>query len=461
MRGESSGDSSLISRGCDVIRIVYGFEQGRTLLERRPTFQIETPPSIENRNIELFGSPISTLEGVRRILSDVRENGDGAVQDYARRIDGQETWPLEIPKEHWRAAKKKISNDLTSALETAANRIRAFHQTAIPTPWYDDSLGYGERLVPLERVGIYVPGGTANYPSTVLMAGIPARVAGVKEIVVCTPDPSPVVLAAAQIADVDRLFQIGGAQAIGAMAFGTASVPQVDKVCGPGNIFVTLAKREVYGIVDIDGLYGPTETVVVADGSADPVLCAADLLAQAEHDVMASPILLTTSHAIAERVATEIETQLKSLTREPIARTAIETQGVAVVVDNLQEAIALVNAFAPEHVSLLVQDPAAFARSVQHAGGIFIGENSPEVIGDYVAGPSHIMPTGGTARFASYLGVHQFLKHMPVVSLSFDRMRELGPSAVALGMAEGLTAHARAMSLRLENETYPKDKSSG
>ncbi len=432
------------------MRIVHGYEQGRALLERRPGFETNVPPSVERRNTELFGAALSAVEGVRRILADVRERGDDAVRDYARRIDGQDLTSLEVPQERWAAAEQGLPTDLTAALYTAAGRIRGFHQAAMPKAWQDDARGYGETVVPLERVGLYVPGGTASYPSTVLMTAIPAKVAGVGQVVMCTPDPSPVVLAAARIAGVDQLFQIGGAQAIGAMAFGTESVPQVDKVCGPGNIFVALAKREVYGMVDIDGLYGPTETMVIADDSADPALCAADLLAQAEHDEMASPMLLTTSAAMAERVTAEVERQLCTLDRRAIARAAIDGQGVTVVVDTPEQAIALANAFAPEHVSLLVREPAKYVRLIQHAGGIFVGESSPEVIGDYVAGPSHTMPTGGSARFASYLGVHHFLKHVPVVSLSVAQMRELGPSAMALGMAEGLTAHARAMELHLE-----------
>ena len=440
------------------MRIVHGYEQGRALLERRPGFETNVPPSVERRNAELFGTPLSAVEGVRRILADVRERGDAAVRDYARRIDGQDLASLEVPLEHWTAAEQGLPSDLTAALHTAAGRIRDFHQAAMPKAWRDDAQGHGETIVPLERVGVYIP---RDLTSSVLMDAVPAKVAGVRELVVCTPDPSPATLTAARIAGVDRLFQVGGAQAIGAMAFGTESVPKVDKVCGGGNIFVALAKREVYGVVDIDGLYGPTETVVIADDSADPALCAADLLAQAEHDEMASPVLLTTSAAMADRVTAEVERQLTTLDRKAIARAAIDGQGVAVVVDTPEQAIALANAFAPEHVSLVVREPDKYVPLIQHAGGIFVGESSPEVIGDYVAGPSHTMPTGGTARFASYLGVHHFLKHVPVVSLSPEQMRELGPSAMVLGMAEGLTAHARAMELRLEGQAAPKEGSGG
>ena len=432
------------------MRIVRGYEKGRALLERRPSFEVKAPPAVQERVREVFGEPLSALEAVRRILADVRQRGDAAVREYTRRIDGVELDSLEVPQERWSAALAGLSSTLADALKTAAERIRAFHQTAMPKEWRDRQQGYGETLVPLERVGLYVPGGTASYPSTVLMDTIPARVAGVTETVLCTPRPDDITLAAAQIAGVDRLFQIGGAQAIAAMAFGTESVPWVDKVCGPGNLFVALAKREVYGHVEIDGLYGPTETVVVADDSADPVLCAADLLAQAEHDTMASPILLTTSASLAEQVAAEVKRQLKGMDRRDIAQAAVTGQGAAVVVDTLEEALALANAYAPEHLCLLVRDPWRYVPLVRHAGGIFVGEHSPEVMGDYVAGPSHTMPTGGTARYGSYLGVHHFLRHVPIVELGAESLLQLGPKAAALAQAEGLTGHARAVELRLE-----------
>ncbi len=432
------------------MRIVRGYEKGRALLERRPSFAVQAPPAVLERVRELFGEPLSALEAVRRILADVRQRGDAALIEYTRRIDGVKVDPIEVPREQWSAALAGLPAVLADALKTAAERIRAFHQAAMPKEWRDRQQGYGEALIPLERVGLYVPGGTASYPSTVLMDAIPARVAGVTETVLCTPRPDATTLAAASIAGVDRLFQIGGAQAIGAMAYGTEAVPRVDKVCGPGNLFVALAKREVYGDVEIDGLYGPTETVLVADDSADPVLCAADLLAQAEHDTMASPILLTTSAPLAERVAVEIERQLEGMERRDIAQAAVTGQGAVVVVDTLEEALALANAYAPEHLCLLVRDPWRYVPLVRNAGGIFVGEHSPEVMGDYVAGPSHTMPTGGTARYGSYLGVHHFLKRVPIVELGAERLRQLGPKAAALAQAEGLTGHTRAVELRLE-----------
>jgi len=309
---------------------------------------------------------------------------------------------------------------------------------------------------PLARVGLYVPGGTAAYPSSLLMSAIPARVAGVKEIVVATPPGRdgklpPVTLAAAHVAGVDRIVKAGGAQAIGALAFGTASVPRVDKILGPGNIFVTLAKSRVFGQVAIDAPLGPTETMLIADDSANAKLVAADLLAQAEHDPLASPILLTTSPELAERVADEIMEQLPQLSRQAIALAAFENNGGIVVVPDLYAAVDLANDYAPEHLCLLVRDPWALIERVRNAGGVFLGEASAEVMGDYVAGPSHSMPTGGAARFFSPINVEEFLKVTSLFALNDRALRELGPAAITLAEAEGFTAHAAAVRRRLEN----------
>jgi len=438
------------------MRIIEGIEQGRALLTRSPGYdEADLPAGAARRTAEIFGEPLTATQAVRRILDDVRRTGDEAVRDYARRIDGAEPAMIEIPKERWADALATIPSELVDALRTAAERVRSFHVASMPQPWHDDDAGYGQRIVPIERVGLYVPGGTAEYPSTVLMSAIPAKVAGVPEVVFCTPSPSPATLAAAHLAGVDRLFEIGGAQAIGAMAFGTQTVPRVDKICGPGNIFVSIAKREVYGHVDIDGIYGPTETIVLADGTADPALAAADLLAQAEHDEMASPILITTSRALADRVAAEVARQLANLERSAVASAAIEGQGVAVVVASVEEAIDLSNAFAPEHLCLLVANADSYVHLVKNAGGIFVGDHSPEVMGDYVAGPSHAMPTAGTARYASNLGVHHFLKYVPVIALSTAAMAQLGPAAAAIARAEGLTGHAKAIEMRLEGAGEP------
>jgi histidinol dehydrogenase len=315
--------------------------------------------------------------------------------------------------------------------------------------------GVGQLVRPLERVGIYVPGGTASYPSTVLMSAIPARVAGVDQIIMTTPpgkggEVPPATLVAADISGVDLAFKVGGAQAIAALAFGTQSIPRVDKICGPGNIFVNLAKKVVYGDVDIDGIYGPTETVIVADDSASPEYCAADLLAQAEHDALSAAILVTTSRELAAALDKEVESQLATLERVDIARRSLEGRGRIIVVDDMEQAIELVNIYAPEHLELIVHDASSHIESIRNAGGIFIGESSPEVLGDYVAGPSHVMPTGGSARFSSPLGVNDFLKTTSVVALSRDDLRTLGPVAAAIAKVEGLTAHARAVEIRLK-----------
>lgn len=434
-----------------MIRIVEGLEQGLALLSRSPGYdEPELTPTAAKRTADVFGEPLSATQAVRRILEDVRFKGDAGVRKYARQIDQVDLKDFEIPKERWRDALASIPGDLADALRVAAERIRAYHQTCMPQGWHDEQAGYGQRVIPIERIGLYVPGGTAEYPSTVLMSAIPAKVAGVPEVILCTPAPGLTTLAAAEIAGVDRLFQIGGAQAIGAMAFGTETVPKADKICGPGNIFVTIAKREVYGHVDIDGLYGPTETIVIADSTTDASLAAADLLAQAEHDEMASPLLITTSLGMAQEVRAQIERQVAKLDRREVAAAAMANNGVAVVVSSIEEAIQLSDAFAPEHLCLLVQNAYSYVARVRNAGGIFVGEYSPEVMGDYVAGPSHAMPTAGTARYASSLGVHHFLKYVPVIRLNIEAMLGLGPAAAAIARAEKLSAHARAVEMRLE-----------
>ena len=313
----------------------------------------------------------------------------------------------------------------------------------------------GQIVNPIERVGVYVPGGTASYPSTVLMTVIPARVAGVKHITVVTPpgkggNVPPATLVAADIVGADSIFKVGGAGAIAALAYGTKSIQKVDKICGPGNIFVTIAKRLVYGEVDIDGLAGPTETIVIADDTASPAHCALDLLAQAEHDVLSSAVMITTSAKLASAVNKEVERQLKKLERADIASRSLKERGCIVIVDDMEQAIELANMYAPEHLSLLMRDAALYAEGIRNAGGIFIGDSSPEVLGDYVAGPSHVMPTGGSARFNSPLNVNDFLKTTSVVALVEDDLDTLGPAASIIARSEGLTAHARAAEIRME-----------
>ena len=441
------------------MRVVLGADEGRrTLLRRRPLAETELPAEVWRRTRAVVGEVATLEDAVRRILRDVREEGDAAVLRYCQAFDGAAYATLQVAPEEIRAAYDAVEPSVIEALRFAAERVRAFHEEQrrhVMQSFQRD--GVGMRVSPLARVGLYVPGTVAVYPSSVLMTALPARAAGVEEVFVASPaDPqghvSPLKLVAADLAGVDGVFRMSGAQAIAAFAYGTAEVPKVDKVCGPGNIFVTLAKREVYGEVGIDALYGPSETIVVADEAADPVLCAADLLAQAEHDELATPILITTSHDLADRVGGEVERQLASLERQEMARSAFEARGGAVVVDSLEEALLLADEFAPEHLCLLVRDAPHWAARVRNAGGIFVGEASPETLGDYTAGPSHVMPTAGTARFASPLGVQDFLKATNVVALDEASLRALGPATARIARAEGLTAHARSIELRLGDE---------
>jgi len=356
----------------------------------------------------------------------------------------------EVARSH-----SQVSQELISALNLPAERIRSFHLAHKHKRAIDfRETGIGQLIRPLERVGVYVPGGAACYPSTVLMTVIPARVAGVKEVVVTTPPGEggaipPATLVAADIAATDHVYKVGGAQAIAALAFGTESIPRVEKICGPGNIFVQLAKKMVYGIVGIDGLYGPTETIIIADDTANPAICAADLLAQAEHDPLASAILITTSSELATRVDEEIEHRLAEMERKEVAAASLEGRGSIIIVANIEQAIELVNYYAPEHLSLIVENAPLYVDKIKNAGGIFIGEDSAEVLGDYIAGPSHVMPTGGTARFSSPLTVDDFLKVTSVVSVDKETLKALGPSAATIAKAEGLGAHAQAVDIRL------------
>lgn len=438
------------------MRLVRGAQAGRQALSRRIAWPWQEPPASVHESIHrLFGSPLSPEEAVTKVLSDVRAQGDAALHDYAQRLDGAAFQDgFDVPREMWRDARRAVSPRLMEAMELAAARIRAFHQASLPRPWTDLAQGYGELYLPVERAGVYVPGGTAAYPSTVLMTAIPARVAGVKEVILASPArdgqwPHPSILAAADLVGVDRIIRLGGAQAIAALAYGTESVPKVDIVCGPGNLFVTLAKKLVYGDVAVDGLYGPTETVVIADETADPTHVAADLLAQAEHDALATPIVITTSQELFTSVQHELEAQLARTPRRDLAKRSLEDNGVAVLVATLDEAVDLANTYAPEHLCLLTREPWSLIPKVRNAGAVFLGKDSPETIGDYTAGPSHVMPTGGTARFSSPLGVRQFLKTTAIVTQDADGLRRLAGATVLIAQAEGLHAHAAAVQARL------------
>ena len=392
---------------------------------------------------------------VREIIDEVRRRGDAALIDYTLKFDGVKLTSLEVSKEEIKRAYQDVDADLVAALRVSAERIRSYHNRQRERIWNEAteaSLGWLVR--PLERVGIYVPGFTAPLPSSVLMTAVPARVAGVKEIILTTPPASsgavaPPTLVAADIAGADRVFSIGGAQAIAAMAFGTESVPCVDKVCGPGNIYVTLAKKMVYGVVGIDGLFGPSEVLIIADDTANPEYCAADLLAQAEHDALASAILITTSRQMATEVDQAVKQQLEDLSRKVIATESLENRGMIVLVGSIDEAVALANLYAPEHLCLFVNNAASFIEQVTNAGCIFVGEYSIEALVDYVAGPSHVLPTQGTARFSSPLNVSDFVKMINLVTMDKADLQELGPAASRIARAEGLDAHARAVERRL------------
>ena len=437
---------------------IYDVAEARhTILCRRPLERLELPLAVRESMVRIFGADLAPAEAVARILDDVRERGDAAVREWTRRIDGVELDTLAVEAGALEAAYRSLPADLRQAREAAAERIEGFHRRQPLHSWLDSrpTGSMGQLVRPIARVGLYAPGGRASYPSSLLMAAIPARVAGVGTLVVTSPPqretgvPTPGILAAAHVARVDRVYRIGGAQAIAALAYGTETVPAVDKICGPGNLFVTLAKRQVMGMVGIDGLPGPTETLIVADGSARPGLVAADLLAQAEHDPLASAVLLTPSRELAEEVATQVAALLPGLARREVAAESLRWRGGAVVTESLNEALGLADAYAPEHLCLAVADPWACLGRVQNAGGIFLGEYSCETLGDYVAGPSHIMPTGGTARFSSPLNVADFCRISSLIALGADEARRLAPLAAQLARFEGLDAHAAAAEARM------------
>ena len=440
------------------MRTVHGLKAAEEALCQGRRLDLgSVPPHVQRKTTEVFGEPLSPVQVVSLILQRVRDEGDEAVRDLTSKLEGVDLDSFEVPTAAVADAYKRVAPGLVDALKLAASRIRRFHEACLPRSWMDFAEGYGQLIGPVERVGAYVPVGLA---STVLMTAVPARVAGVRQVVVATPGadgglPHPAVLVAADIAGVDSVLRIGGAQAIAAMAYGTATVPRVDMVCGPGNVFVTLAKKLLYGEVGIDGLYGPTETMVIADGDANPTLCAADLLAQAEHDALATPILITTSQDVADAVQRKVEVRAERLDRAAIAKASLDQQGYIVVLDDLTEALELASMFAPEHLSLMVRDPWRYVGRVHNAGGLFLGEHSHEVLGDYVAGPSHVMPTGGTARFGSGLGVWSFLKVSPVVGLERTAAGALTEAASLIARAEGLTGHAEAAEIRDELPGQP------
>ena len=412
-------------------------------------------------NSEIFArvTPAVDVAGiVTDILYDVRKNGDQAVFAYCAKFDKAELTTLEVSKQEIEEALNQVEPEFLKILEEAAANIRAFHSRQVRNSFVmadKPGIVLGQKVTPIEKVGVYVPGGTAAYPSTVLMDTIPAKIAGCPQIVMVTPPGrdgkvSPAILAAASIAGVDRIFKVGGAQAIAALAYGTESIPKVDKIVGPGNAFVAEAKKQVFGMVSIDMIAGPSEILVIADGKSNPVHVAADLLSQAEHDKLASAVLVTDSEALAKAVSEELERQLPKLPREEIARASIENNGKIIVADSLMAGIEIANEIAPEHLELMVDDPFAYLDAVKNAGSIFMGRSCPEALGDYFAGPNHTLPTSGTARFSSPLSVDDFVKKSQFSYYTADALASVADKIAAFAEKEGLRAHGRSVTIRKE-----------
>ncbi len=401
-------------------------------------------------------------EKVSEILRDVRERGDQALYEYTLKFDGVSVpiQDLEVPKKEIEKALSDMDKELIETIERSAANIRAYHERQRENSWFmtrEDGTILGQKVTPLSRVGVYAPAGTAPLPSTVLMDIVPARVAGVEEVILCSPPQkdgkvNPIILACAMIAGADRVFAVGGAQAIGAMAYGTRTIPMVDKIVGPGNIYVATAKKQVFGICGIDMIAGPSEVLIIADETANPEYVAADLLSQAEHDLLASSILVTTSTTLAEAVVKAIEVQTQKLARNEIINKSLDAYGAIVVVPNLDEAVKISNRIAPEHLEINTQDPFALLSGIQNAGAIFLGEYSPEPVGDYFAGPNHTLPTAGTARFFSPLGVYDFIKRSSIISYTRKALMEAAPYVSSFADAEGLQAHAESIRIRCRNQ---------
>ena len=436
-----------------------GAEAARTqLLSRRRPDDDELSPAERQILRRLFDDEPDFEEAVRRIIEQVRGGGDAAVRQIAEAIDGAAPGSLIVSEEEFAEARSEVSSDLVAALQHAADRVRRYHEMQLAHAAKSfSSGGLGQLVRPLARVGLYVPGTAAVYPSTVLHTAIPAQVAGVPEVVIASPAVpaadgtarvSSLKLVAAEIAGVDTVYKVGGAQAIAALAYGTETIGAVDKIFGPGNRFVTAAKRRLYGVVGIDAIYGPTETLIIADDTANPELVAADLLAQAEHDNLAAPILISTSETLAHAVVTQLVAQTADLPRREIALTAVRNRGGLAYVPDLDEALAIANEYAPEHLALVVDQADQRIADVHNAGGLFVGEASPEALGDYVAGPSHVMPTGGSARFASALNVGEFMKITTVVQVTDELLDEVSADAELIAHAEQLDAHARSLERR-------------
>ncbi len=439
---------------------IYTIEEAAASILRRETaLETQVPQAVQNGIRRVFGQDLTPENVVAKLLADVRERGDDAVREWSAQIDGASMESLLVDKKQIETAVSRIPPDLVEALEFAADRIRQFHSLQPIPEWTTTTMGgiLGQRFTPIRRVGVYVPGGTTPLPSSLLMSVIPAQVAGVPEITIATPPGRgssgvpDIILAAAAITGIETIYTMGGALAVAALAFGTDTVTKVDKIVGPGNLFTTLAKRQVYGLVGIDGLYGPTETAVIADNSADPAWVAADLLAQAEHDVLATAILFTPSLKLAQAVQVEVGRQIESLSRAETIAISLAHSGGIVLTADLDQACRLASDFAAEHTCLAVDNLDECLAKLNNAGGLFIGERSFEVLGDYVAGPSHVMPTGGTARFSSPLNVLDFMKISSIIRLDEATSTRLSPVAALIANAEQLTAHANAAQVRMDS----------
>ncbi len=415
----------------------------------------------EVANADIFARVVPEMDVeaiVADIIENVRINGDKALFEYCEKFDKAKLSALEVTKEEIEEAVKTVEPKFLEVLALAAKNIRKFHEKQVRNGFIindENGIVTGQKVIPVDRAGLYVPGGTAAYPSTVLMDSIPAKIAGVKEVVIVTPPNSegkinPVILAAASIAGVDRIFKVGGAQAVAALAYGTESVPKVDKIVGPGNAFVAEAKKQVYGKVSIDMIAGPSEILVVADGKSNPRYVAADLLSQAEHDILASAVLVTDSMELAEAVQSELEVQIPMLERAEIARKSIDANGKIIVADNLDAAIEISNEIAPEHLELCVDNPFDYLDGIRHAGSIFMGRNCPEALGDYLAGANHTLPTSGTAKFSSPLSVDDFVKKTQYTYYTYDALKRVAEDVSFFAQKEGLTAHAKSATIRTE-----------
>ena len=396
---------------------------------------------------------------VAQIIADVKANGDEALLRYCQKFDRATLTTLQVSPQEIEEATASVDPQLIAIMEKAAANIRAFHEKQVRNSFVmhkEQGIILGQKITPVDRAGLYVPGGTAAYPSTVLMDAIPAKIAGVKEVVMVTPPNAqgkvnPVILAAAKVAGVDKIFKVGGAQAIAALAYGTESIPKVDKIVGPGNAFVAEAKKQVYGLVSIDMIAGPSEILIVADGTCDPRYIAADLLSQAEHDTLASAVLVTDSMELAQSVQAELEAQIPQLERQSIARESIDRNGKIIVTDSIDRAIQISNRIAPEHLELCVDNPFDYLDAIRHAGSIFMGKNCPEALGDYFAGPNHTLPTSGTAKFSSPLSVDDFVKKTQYTYFTRDALAKVAEDVEFFAKKEGLTAHAKSAVIRVKD----------